>query len=447
MTADEKRQDIDLARETAANGSLRSLILDLWQRTRIDWTFATGELAAAFRRERKLGSHQRRFVAETLYGMIRHLVRIDRALARSGLRTGSRAPDALRLTAYLVLEAGLPPAEAARHAPDIDWQHVAAIDEELAREPDAAKRIEATCSLPAWLAAALVAEMGADEAEALARALNQRAPMTMRANLLVNPRDELARILDAEGVATTAGRWTATALHADSRTNLFGLDAFRAGRFEVQDEGSQLCAELVAPPPRSVVVDYCAGAGGKTLAIAAAMGNRGRIVACDVAVHKIAELRKRARRNRVTTVQAIELAGGWPASLAALEGKADRVLVDAPCTGIGSLRRNPEARWRLTPADLTRLPAEQLAIAEQALRLVAPGGRLIYATCTVLRAENQAIVDKLLAAHADLEPVPAKEVWGKERATPLTDPTGTFLELRPHRHGTDGFFAAILRRR
>jgi 16S rRNA (cytosine967-C5)-methyltransferase len=196
-----------------------------------------------------------------------------------------------------------------------------------------------------------------------------------------------------------------------------------------------------------VVVDYCAGAGGKTLALAAAMANKGRIIACDVHAGKIAELRKRARRNRVTTVQAIDLAGGWPAQLAALEGKADRVLVDAPCTGIGALRRNPEARWRLAPADLARLPREQLAIAEQALRLVAPGGRLVYATCTLLRAENQAIIDALLARHRDLEPVMAKEVWGKERAAALTDPTGTHLMLRPDRHGTDGFFAAVLRRR
>jgi 16S rRNA (cytosine967-C5)-methyltransferase len=149
----------------------------------------------------------------------------------------------------------------------------------------------------------------------------------------------------------------------------------------------------------------------------------------------------------VTTVQAIDLAGGWPDTLARLEGKADRVLVDAPCTGVGALRRNPEARWRLTPADLARLPAEQLAIAERALRLVAPGGRLIYATCTVLRAENQGIVDALLSRHANLELVPVKEVWGKERAAPLSDPEGRFLQLRPDRHGTDGFFAAVLRRR
>ncbi|HTM23276.1 MAG TPA: RsmB/NOP family class I SAM-dependent RNA methyltransferase [Kofleriaceae bacterium] len=436
-----------LAREAAGPGSLRSLILDLWQRTRIDWTFATGELAAAFRRERGLGSQQRRFVAETLYGMIRHLRRIDLALARSGLRTGSRAPDALRLTAYLVLEAGLPPADAVRHAPDIDWQVVAGIDTELAREPDGARRIAATSSLPDWLAEALVAELGADGAESLARALNQRAPMTVRANLLVNDREALAAALAAEGITTTPGAHTATALHADTRANLFALASFKAGRFEVQDEGSQLIADLVAPPPRGLVVDYCAGAGGKTLAIAAAMGNKGRIVACDVAAGKIAELRKRARRNRVTTVQAIELAGGWPAALAALEGKADRVLVDAPCTGVGALRRNPEARWRLTPADLARLPGEQLAIAEQALRLVAPGGRLIYATCSLLRAENQGVIDQLLTRHRDLEPVPVKEVWGKERATPLTDADGRYLVLRPDRHGTDGFFAAVLRRR
>jgi 16S rRNA (cytosine967-C5)-methyltransferase len=440
-----------LVAETAAGGPLGRLLLDLWQRTRIDWGFASDRLADTFRRERRLRSDERRFASETLYGMIRHLRRVDEALAAGGLRPGGAAPDRERLLAYLVLEVGLAPQDAARHVRGIDWQRVAAIDETLARERDPARRIARVHSLPDWLAQALVAERGAEEAAELASALNQRAPMTVRANLLAGSADELVAELGRAGLAAHRGQLGPAAVLVDTRTNLFGLEAFRGGRFEAQDEGSQLIAELVAPPPRSRAVDYCAGAGGKTLALAALLGNRGRVIACDVDPRKLEELRRRARRAGATNIQTIALASGadaaMPAPLAKVEAASERVLVDAPCSGVGALRRNPEARWRLVPADLERLPALQLGIARRALDLVAPGGRLIYATCTVLRSENQGVVERLLAERPGLELVPVKDVWGKARAEPIVDSSGAFLELLPHRHGTDGFFAAVLRRR
>jgi 16S rRNA (cytosine967-C5)-methyltransferase len=275
--------------------------------------------------------------------------------------------------------------------------------------------------------------------------------MTVRANLIKNDRAALAAALAGEGLAVADGRWSPTALQVTTRTNLFGLAAFKAGRFEAQDEGSQLCAELVAPPPRALVVDGCAGAGGKTLAIAAALGNRGRVLAADVDERKLTELKRRARRAGATTVQAIALDADelspWPAALARAAERVDRILLDVPCSGVGALRRNPEARGRLQPSDLVRLPALQRRIAERFLPLLAPGGRLIYATCTLLRAENQAVIEALAAEHGELEPVPVKEVWGAARAAPLADPEGRYLTLAPHRHGTDGFFAAVLRRK
>jgi len=448
MTAADKTQDFQLARSLIEGSPLATLVKDLWQRVRIDWSFATDHLAAAFRTQRQLGSHERRFAAETLYGMIRNLRRIDEALARGGYRKGSGAPDDLRLAAYLVLEAGAPADDAARRYPDVDWNAVRTIDDALRSERDVTRRIALRWSLPDWLAALLVDDLGAADAEALAEALNQRAPMTVRANRLVGDREALAAALASEGIETEPGRFAADALHVIGRTNLFGLNAFRKGAFEAQDEGSQLIAELVAPPPRGLVVDYCAGAGGKTLAIAAALGGRGRVVACDVHKNKLTELKRRAKRAGVTNAQSVRLdEEGWAPPLERLRGGADRVLVDAPCTGIGALRRNPEARWRLTPADLQRLPVQQLEICERALDLVAPGGRLIYATCTVTSVENRNVVDKLTTVHPELETVTAREIWGAERAEPVTDPSGTFLELFPHRHGTDGFFAAVLRRR
>ncbi len=231
-----------------------------------------------------------------------------------------------------------------------------------------------------------------------------------------------------------------------THVNAYGLAAFRDGRFELQDAGSQVIAELVAPPPRGTLVDACAGAGGKTLALGALAANRGRLTAFDVSENKLEELRTRARRAGLTNVQALLVDEKLPTSEElALHGRADRVLCDVPCSGLGTLRRNPEARWRLGPADLDELPERQRAILDRYAPLVAPGGRLVYATCTVARVENDEVVDAFLAAHPEFVEVPAKEILGKARAEAIGD--GTRLRLQPHVHDTDGFFAAVLRRR
>src|SRR5687768_2196034 len=209
MTEADKAQD-RLAVEAASGSSLGRLVLDLWQRTRIDWGFVTDRLADAFRRERRIGSAERRFASETLYGMIRHLRRLDESLAAGGLRPGGPAPARERMLAYLVLEGGLAPAAAARHVPAIEWHKVAGIDASLARIKDPARRIARLRSLPDWLAALLVAERGADEADRLAAALGERAPMTVRANTLRNRPDELIAELAAEGITAHAGSLATT---------------------------------------------------------------------------------------------------------------------------------------------------------------------------------------------------------------------------------------------
>jgi 16S rRNA (cytosine967-C5)-methyltransferase len=428
----------------------RDLILDLWTRTRIDWGFATDRLAEAFRRERRLGARDRRLVAETLYGMIRQARRIDFALEAGGRRPPpGPARELARWLAWRVLEDGLPPEEAARELDGIDWGAVAAVDARIARERDPVRRLGLARSLPDWLAARLLRQF-AGEADALAAALNERAPLTIRANALKTTREALAARLAAEGLASRPTAWARDGLILETRVNVFGLAAFREGLLEVQDEASQLVAEVTAPPPRGLVVDACAGAGGKTLALGALLGNQGRIVALDASGRKLEELRRRARRAGLSNARAIEAvigAGAWPDEVARLRDRADRVLVDAPCSGIGALRRNPEARWRLVEEDLARLPAEQEAIAARAAELVAPGGRLIYATCTILAEENEAVVERLAARLPGFEPVRLAEIRGAEGARPIADETGTWLRTLPHRHGTDGFFAAVLRRR
>jgi 16S rRNA (cytosine967-C5)-methyltransferase len=410
-------------------------LLELWQRTRLDWGFVSDRLSQTFRKETWLGAHDRRFVAETLYGMVRQLRRIDCAVSRGGRRGAPRDTD--RLLAYLLLDGLITTADAARAEPSLDWRAVATVDEHIARERDPAKRIGLACSLPDWLAARLVADWG-DHAETLARSLGQRAPMTVRANRLKTTRDDLARALAGHGIATTPGRYAEDALVVDTRTNLFALPELKAGMFEMQDEGSQLLAALVAPG-RETVVDLCAGAGGKTLALAAMMGNKGRIVACDVDAGKLEELRRRARRAGVTTVDTIHLPDGvWPDVLEDRHDTIARVLVDAPCSGVGALRRNPEARWRMAEADIADFARRQKEIALHAATLLAPGGTMVYATCTLLAAENQAVAEAVALARG-LEIVAPEN---RELATA----DGRFFSVTPDRHGTDGFFAAILRR-
>ena len=424
----------------ADGGKLRALLLELWQRTRMDWGFVTDRLAVTFRKEHWIGAHERRFVSETLYGMIRNLRRIDLALERA--RKTKQAPrDLERLIALLVLDHLLDPAHAKKVLPDLDWSAVTSVDDAIAAERKPAKRIALAASLPDWLAARFVADHG-ERAEALARSLNERAPMTVRANTLVGNRDTLANALASEQLETRAGKWSDTALVVESRTNLFATKAFTAGAFEAQDEGSQLLAELATPSgAKPLAIDYCAGAGGKTLAIAARLANRGRVIATDVDDHKLEELRRRARRAKVSNARALRVDDK---ELDAHVAKADLVFVDAPCTGTGALRRNPESRWRLREDELAGFAARQLEIVTSAKRLLAPGGLLVYATCSVLAAENEDVVAAIREAHEDLVTVPLAERFDAARADALGDKGA--LAVAPDRHGTDGFFAQVFRR-
>ena len=287
-----------------------------------------------------------------------------------------------------------------------------------------------------------------DDAAPLAAALNQRAPLTLRANTLKTTRDALLARFDREGIAATAGAFAPHAITLASRIDVFGMSAYDEGLFEVQDEGSQLIAELVAPSPQSIVVDACAGSGGKTLALAATMQGKGRLLALDVDSRKLQELKKRARHAGLSSVQALHTApDAWPRDVSALVGKFDRVLVDAPCTGTGALRRNPEIRWRLSEDDVTAFSAEQEHLARRAVPLLATGGQLIYATCSLLRAENEAVVERLLASARELECVALAAKLGDSLGARLSDSSGRYLKTSPSQHGTDAFFAAVLRRK
>lgn len=430
----------------------RALVLQLAAEARAEWGFCTDILARAFREDRQLGSNERRQVAETVYGLVRWERRLEAIvedlLARRRRETVSAvARQELKLVVY-ELRGGIP-AEALK--PDVrrlvgaelDLSGAAGEEAGLAKH-DGLDREALRLSYPTWLVECLAASHGESGALALAAAMNTRAPMCVRTNTVKVSREELIARLADEGVTARPTELSPVGLVFETRVNAFGLAAFRDGLFEVMDEGSQLVAEATAPPPHGRVVDACAGAGGKTLALAASLDNQGRILALDSNGKKLEELRRRARRAGLSNLAAREVKGAALPAEAKL-GAWDRVLVDAPCSGLGTLRRNPEARWRLTPKLVDGYPADQLALLVTYAPLVAEGGRLIYATCSVLRDENDAVVEGFLAERPDFSLMALKEIWGKSRAGQLGD--GTFLRLLPHVHDTDGFFAAVLRRR
>ncbi|MFN9277708.1 MAG: RsmB/NOP family class I SAM-dependent RNA methyltransferase [Planctomycetota bacterium] len=318
----------------------------------------------------------------------------------------------------------------------------------LAETADPLLRFARRHSVPDWFAARALAAFG-ERADAVAAALAQPAPRTLRANLLrVADRAALAAELAAAGVATRPARHAPTALHVDGDADLFATAAYRRGAFEQQDEASQLVALVTAPPPRGKVLDACAGSGGKTLALAAALGNRGVVTAVDPHAGRLQALRVRARRAGATNLALHEVGEtAWPADVAAFAATADRILIDAPCSGTGSWRRRPEARWSVDEASLAQLARAQESLRDRAAAALRPGARLVYATCSLLPEENVGRVRALLAVRPELEVVRVAEILGAASAAPIADADGAVLSVRPDLHGCDGFFATAIRRR
>ena len=289
-------------------------------------------------------------------------------------------------------------------------------------------------SFPLWLEERLARDLGA-EAEAFAAAVSTPGPIFLRPNPLRGDPAALAEELRRDDVQTTPCLLATGGLRVTSlRPNLLVLKAFRQGRFEVQDEGSQLLGALVGALPGETVFDACAGAGGKSLQLAASMGNRGRVICADPDGGRLLRLRERADR---AGAEIVEVAG----SEAPGDLLADRVLVDAPCSETGALRRGPDARWRIDPQALTALPALQLEILVKASRHLRPGGRLVYATCSVLRAENDEVAEAFERAHPEFVRRAPGAGWREPSLL-----RGGFFTAMPHLHGTDGFFAAVWER-
>jgi 16S rRNA (cytosine967-C5)-methyltransferase len=389
---------------------------------------ADDTLSRYFREHHELGPQERAFVAEAAFAVLRRRRSLEAA-------AGSSAPEALAAAAAMRVMGF---SARALHG---------MVDEALAQRVRAFRpdRLPAAvrADLPDWLWEKLAGEHGEAGALNIAHGMLNPAPLDLRVNLARASRDEVLARLSADRMEARPTPYSPAGLRVAGKPPINRHALFREGLVEVQDEGSQLLAWLLAPRRGEMVGDYCAGAGGKTLAIAMLMRGTGRVYAMDVSPKRLGALGQRAARAGVTSVHAIALSGDNDARAKRLAGKLDRVLVDAPCSGFGTLRRNPDLKWRHGVAAIVELAAKQRAILGSACRLVKPGGRLVYATCSILREENENVADAFQAAHPEFTSLACNALLAAQR---IALDTGPRLRLWPHAHGTDGFFAAAFER-
>lgn len=389
-----------------------------------------------FRRHTNMGSKDRGRVAEAVYACLRHR-RLFATLA------GCHEQDAASLiTAHLAKDLGFSARVLERWVPMLD---VFALVEHLRALDPATLPFAVRHSLPDWLADALVSAYGLAEACVLAEALNRPAPVDLRVNTLKANRDTLADALAEAGYPCEPTPISPVGLRRSNRAPLFATSAFRDGWFEVQDEGSQLISLLVAPRRRETVVDYCAGGGGKTLHLGALMENTGSLWALDINARRLENLRPRLKRAGLDNVRTLLIQNEQDPRILSQIGQADRVVVDAPCSGTGTLRRNPDIKWR--SLDLLELNRIQGSLLDAAARLVRPGGRLVYATCSLLPQENQMVIQSFLSRTPAFDVTRLENVLSLPSTLPSPITPDGYLQLLPHRHATDGFFAAVLERR
>lgn len=393
---------------------------------------ADAQMDRCFRAHREMGVRDRGFVAETVYACLREKRVLEYLTARP-------KPSTFDLIAAHLVTQGY----SGRALEELGYRGDARALAERVRGLDRASLPFAVrANLPDWLAERLRAQFGDDETLALAEALNRPAPLDLRANIFKADREAVRAQLAQEGHPTELTPYSPVGLRRAERAPLFNTQSFKDGLFEVQDEGSQLLSYLLEPKRHEMVVDFCAGAGGKTLHLGALMANTGTVYAFDISSRRLEKLTPRLRRAGLNNVRAVAIAHERDDRVQRLRGKIDRVLVDAPCSGTGTLRRNPDIKWR--NIDLAALVEAQTRILDEAAKLVKPGGRLVYATCSLLREENDDVAAAFLASHGNFRIVPIGEVLAR-RHIPLEIP-GDALRLLPHRHGTDGFYAVALER-
>lgn len=392
-------------------------------------------VSAYFRQHKALGPRERHALAETAYQLLRR-----KSLLQHMAQSGSGALE--RRLAILAWQGSDAVLRSALGPNELHWlRQVQAVDRQAFSD-------KLRHNLPDWLASLLQAQLGPEDFWALVAALDHPAPLDLRVNTLKARREDLQQRLQEAGIEACPTPFSPWGLRIEGKPSLNRLEAFQHGAMEVQDEGSQLLALLTDPKRGEMVVDFCAGAGGKTLALGAAMRSTGRLYAFDVSGHRLEALKPRLKRSGLSNVHPAQIAHERDERIKRLAGKIDRVLVDAPCSGLGTLRRNPDLKWRQSPQTVAELQAKQQAILASAARLLKPGGRLVYATCSLLAGENEAIAEAFGAAHPDFVVLQAGELLAQAKVPEAERlVSGPYLRLWPQRHRTDGFFAAVWQRR
>lgn len=389
-------------------------------------------LSEFFRANRGLGSHDRPFVAETVFSVLRN---------KRLLETIVPLPDPRRLVIASLLKLqglSINALQPLINRSDEEW--LVEVKRARAETLPPAVRL----SLPDWVWQRLEAQRGETAAERLGQALLSQAPLDLRVNTLVASRDEVLKALADSGLAASATPYSPLGVRMEGKPALNAHELFLSGAVEVQDEGSQLLGMLVAPKRRQMVVDFCAGAGGKTLLLGALMQNRGRLYAFDVSDKRLDALKQRLKRSHLSNVHPQRIGTERDPRIKRLAGKIDRVLVDSPCSGMGTLRRNPDIKWRQSPESVDELIDKQRRILAASARLLKPGGRLVYATCSLLREENEQVVEDFLASeNGTFEAVECQSVLDSQG---INVQTGRYFQVLPDSHHCDGFFAAIVER-
>ena len=390
-----------------------------------------------FRQHRELGHADRGFVAESVYSVLRR----KRSLSARCL---DDVTSRRLLLASLACVQGMNRRELDAVLSEVEGKWLAQAKALRLEDLPPAIRLD----LPDWLYETLKTQFDTQELESLVIGLNQSAPLDLRVNLLKADRELVLARLNADGLTAEPCRYSPLGIRLLGKPALSRHPLFLDGSFEVQDEGSQLLGFLLQPKRGEMVADFCAGAGGKTLLLGAMMRSQGRLYAFDVAEKRLAKLKPRLARSGLSNVHPVRIESENDIKIKRLAGKLDRVLVDAPCSGLGTLRRNPDLKWRQTPESVVELTAKQAAILRSASGLVKKGGRLVYATCSLLDAENEGVVSSFLSAHPEFVTLSAAEVLRRQAIEIDCDhyEGGLRLRLLPHRHGTDGFYSAVMER-
>ncbi|MEF8707707.1 MAG: RsmB/NOP family class I SAM-dependent RNA methyltransferase [Candidatus Accumulibacter propinquus] len=386
-----------------------------------------------FRQHRELGHADRGFVAETVFSVLRR----KRSLSA---RCADEVTSRRLLLAALACLHGMNRRELAVVLSESESKWLGQAKAVHMDDLPPAVRLD----LPDWLHGELSRQFSAEAVEQLAAALNQPAPLDLRVNSLkANRQEVLARLL-ADGLTAAPCPYSPLGIRLAGKPALSRHPLFLDGSIEVQDEGSQLLGFLLQPRRGEMVADFCAGAGGKTLLLGAMMRSQGRLYAFDVDERRLARLKPRLARSGLSNVHPVRIDSERDTKIRRLAGKLDRVLVDAPCSGLGTLRRNPDLKWRQTPASVAELCTKQGAILAAAGGLLKPGGRLVYATCSVLEAENEVIVQSFLARFPEFVLCSAQEILARQE---IAIDVGELLRLLPQHHGTDAFYGAVMERK